>query len=163
MGLQPLGEAGSAIPEEKRRKGRWPWEVATRDYTFKEAVISMFHFSRDLFFFLKRGGAAFSPFLHYRTYLPDGRFRSLITLVSIRPGHSTVTPIGTPMAVISAKKSINSGDDAPLHQLAVAIPILPVLLGTKQVVAPLAVDQQDCEVDGIEIGNGRCEKTRDGP
>jgi MFS family permease len=43
MGLRPLGEAGTAVPDERQKGGNGdpPAEVSTRDYTFKEAVVSL--------------------------------------------------------------------------------------------------------------------------
>ena len=87
-------------------------------------------------------------------------------------GVDIVSPANSPLQRVSfslkrigegQESSIDSGNDAPLHQLTVAIPILTVLLFAKQMIAPLAMDQQNREVDGIEVWNGRGEEAGNGP
>ena len=59
--------------------------------------------------------------------------------------------------------SIDVRENPPRHQLAILVPILAVLFLASLIVANLAVDKEDQEVDDVHVDEGRLEATGEGP
>lgn len=58
--------------------------------------------------------------------------------------------------LVACLSSVHVRDNTPRYELAVLVPILPVLFAAREVVAPLTVDQQARKVQAVEVRDDGC-------